>query len=103
MITAKLCIFNYSRRGYEPPPIAVWGDPDTFNSLLVHPKMFFNHSPVKVATAIERLYNAIMNPEKIYHKIHANTYHKENKPVRAIERKLTESDKEKYCFVRKFK
>ncbi|VDL44585.1 unnamed protein product [Hymenolepis diminuta] len=93
----------YNKRGYEPPPIAVWADPDTFNSLLVHPKMFFNHSPVKVATVLERLYNAIMNPEKIYHKIHANTYHKENKPVQAIERKLTESDKEKYCLVRKFK
>ncbi|VDO02172.1 unnamed protein product [Rodentolepis nana] len=70
---------------------------------MVHPKMLLDHSPIMVATAIERLYNAIIHPEKIYHDVHTETYHKKNKPVPGIERKLTENDNEKYCRIRKFK
>lgn len=94
--------FHY-RRGYQPPPIGVWGDPDTFNTLLIHPLMFVNHSPPKVARVIERLFYAIMEPENIYHSIGKNTYFKENKPVQGIKRHLTTEDKQRFCRIRKLK
>ncbi|KAM3182788.1 hypothetical protein ACTXT7_011605 [Hymenolepis weldensis] len=90
-------------RGYVPPPIALWTNAETFNSILVHPKMVFNHSPIHVSTALNRLYNDIMHPEKIYGKIHVNTYYQEVEPVKGIERKITKKDRDRYCRVRKLK
>ncbi|VDM35810.1 unnamed protein product [Hydatigera taeniaeformis] len=92
----------YKKRGYIPPPIALWANEETFNSLLVHPKMFFNHSPIYVSTALDRLYCSIMNPEGVY-KIHINTWDKMPQAVKGVERKLTREDKERYCRVRKLK
>ncbi|EUB63167.1 Sn1-specific diacylglycerol lipase beta [Echinococcus granulosus] len=92
----------YKKRGYIPPPIALWTNEQTFNSLLVHPKMFFNHSPIYVSTALDRLYCGIMHPENVY-KIHVNTWHKDPQVVKGVERKLTPEDKERYCRVRKLK
>ncbi|VDD82804.1 unnamed protein product [Mesocestoides corti] len=93
----------YRKRGYKPPPIALWADANTFNSLLIHPKMLFNHSPIAVSTAIDRLYNSIVHPEKVFHKIHTNTWHREMEPVKGITRNLTEKDVEKFSRARKLK
>lgn len=93
---------DYFRGGYTPPPIALWANEQTFNSLLVHPKMFFNHSPIYVSTALDRLYADIMHPENIY-KIHISTWDKAPEAVKGVERKLTREDKERYCRIRKLK
>ncbi|KAM7538847.1 hypothetical protein Aperf_G00000048946 [Anoplocephala perfoliata] len=71
---------TYNKRNYVPPPIALWANVETFNSILVHPKMLSNHQPVNVSTALNRLYDNIMHPENIYHKIHLNTYQREATP-----------------------
>ncbi|KAL5106379.1 Diacylglycerol lipase-beta [Taenia crassiceps] len=92
----------YKENGYTPPPIALWANEQTFNSLLVHPKMFFNHSPIHVSTALDRLYTGIMHPENVY-KIHINTWDKVPQAAKGVERKLTREDKERYCRIRKLK
>ncbi|KAM7538915.1 hypothetical protein Aperf_G00000048903 [Anoplocephala perfoliata] len=94
---------TYNKRNYVPPPIAVWANPETFNSILVHPKMLSSHLPNHLTTALDRLYYNIMHPEKIYRNIPMKTYYKEAVPVSGIERRLTETEINKYCRVRKLK
>uniref|UniRef100_A0A0R3T2M8 sn-1-specific diacylglycerol lipase n=1 Tax=Rodentolepis nana TaxID=102285 RepID=A0A0R3T2M8_RODNA len=94
---------SYKKPGYQPPPIAIWSNAETFNSILIHPKMIFNHSPIYVSTALNRLYDSIMHPRKIFCKIHLNTYYKEAKSVPGIERKYADHCIDNYCRVRKLK
>ncbi|KAM7538730.1 hypothetical protein Aperf_G00000048860 [Anoplocephala perfoliata] len=94
---------THNRRNYVPPPIAVWANPETFNSILVHPKMLSHHLPTHLTTALDRLYYNIMHPEKIFPKIRKKTYPQEAIPLLGRERRLTQTDIKKYCRVRKLK
>ncbi len=46
--------------------------------------MLFNHSPIYVSTALDRLYSSITYPDRIFPKIHTNTWHKDMEPLAAI-------------------
>ncbi|KAM7539053.1 hypothetical protein Aperf_G00000048892 [Anoplocephala perfoliata] len=94
---------TYNKGKYVPPPIALWTNAEDFNTILVRPKMLFNHSPVYLSTALNRLYDNIMHPEMIYQKIHLNTYYQEVPPILRFERKLTKAEIDRYCRVRKLK
>ncbi|KAM7538690.1 hypothetical protein Aperf_G00000048804 [Anoplocephala perfoliata] len=94
---------TYNKGKYVPPPIALWTNAENFNTILVRPKMLFNHSPIYLSTALNRLYDNIMHPEMIYQKIHLNTYYQEVPPILRFERKLTKAEIDRYCRVRKLK
>ncbi|VDN33039.1 unnamed protein product [Dibothriocephalus latus] len=77
---------SFHCRSYQPPPIAYWADPRSFMTLLVHPKMFKNHSPTFVATAFNRLHAALTWPEKVFPKFPIATYRQEAKALSSFKR-----------------
>ena len=65
--------------------------------------MVLDHSPIVLSTALDRLHHSIIEPQKIVHKVHVNTWFKEQKPLKGVERNIAEKYLETYCRVRKFK
>ncbi len=64
--------------------------------------MLFNHSPIYVSTALDRLYNSITYPDRIFPKIHTNTWHKDMEPL-AGHKRAKEEYAQQFCRIRKLK
>ncbi|BHF75081.1 hypothetical protein SprV_0501817600 [Sparganum proliferum] len=90
------------KRGYEPPPVAVWADASNFNSILVHPRMLSDHSPIPLCTAFDHLYATIESPDKVFPKFPLSTYARQVNPLSGLSRHPEEQE-EKYCRVRQLK
>ncbi|KAL7058071.1 hypothetical protein AAHC03_016940 [Spirometra sp. Aus1] len=89
----------FKKRGYVPPPIAVWSDSTMFNSVLVHPKMYFNHVPLYVSAAWDRLWAAMEWPDRIFYKMDYRNFSDYHKPLSGVRRDPKELD-EAYCRIR---
>lgn len=89
----------FKKKGYVPPPIAVWSDSTMFNTILVHPKMYFNHVPLYVSAAWDRLWAAIQWPDRIFYKMDYRNFTDFHKPLPGVKRKPEELD-EAYCRIR---
>ncbi|BHF75082.1 Zinc finger FYVE domain-containing protein 9 [Sparganum proliferum] len=83
---------TFKKRGYEPPPIAVWADASNFNSILVLSRMLADHSPIPLCTALDHLYAAIESPDKVFPKFPPSTYARKVNPLSGVNRLFDEQD-----------
>ncbi len=66
--------------------MAIWANPLTFNSILVHPMVLHHHSPIYLSTALDRLKNRILYPNRVFAKVHMNTYRMASAPLKDVVR-----------------
>ncbi|VDK84183.1 unnamed protein product [Dibothriocephalus latus] len=89
----------FKKKGYVPPPVAVWSNVELFNTLLVHPKMYLNHVPLYVSNAWDRLWLSMQHPDKIFYKVDDRNFTDNHKPLPGVRRQPEELD-EAYCRIR---